>query len=254
MDDTLLASMAAVLSDAAARPSALQAALSRFPPDKELLLSQTHSAVAKESSPAALLNAAVKALAFNSGLAGEAAHPAEALAVFAPAVTLLRKALDALESANEGGDASSAAALQRLEALAARTIACMHTAAKGAECRDTRAVEEQSRWWLEWRQIPASAEPVPNAVEACRGVVAVRAAARLMGGSGAAGKGDAGVVPYAAQDMRLLAPYAAAGQLEASADADAEDVARDAAQAQVFVALYKAAARQGEPQNCFKTS
>lgn len=168
----------------------------------------------------ALVVAAATALGVCAALSAEAAGPEDALRMFAPAVSHL---CDASQLLTEQPDAAAAAALPlKLAQLAARTLASMHAVLR--QQRLALGTSQGDAAPCFWRSNPqqqhadGAAGGAEAACSASASICALCTTLRLHGPSGQAAPGRLrqqveALAVAAAADLRLLAPYAASGQL-----------------------------------------
>lgn len=259
LDSSLEAAVEAILNgESPSNIDAIGALVSRFPPPQGLLEWQLLKMYPAASGDApnldTLLTAAEKALQACNALAGQAALREEALATFQPALSMMLRAARVLEqsgSQTASGDAEHLAQWQTLKMLSSRALVCMDLVGKeinavnGASDGGAPA-DQASRWWL--RRIVTENGSVHDALAAAR--TACAAAVSLCTSTQLCELGSEGRVEslaaLAGHSMRVLAPYAAAGQMAAGAETNAEDVGEPREGAILFVALYLAAAEQSK--------
>jgi hypothetical protein len=260
IDSTLETATAAILGGKTPKEFtsvAIAPLISRFPPPEGLIewhLLRTQPAAASGEDWAAEINAAEKALQICNALATQAPSSEHALSIFEPALAQMLKAVEALEAASNNagveeeelgasGSKDIASGWEQLKLLSNRAVMCMNLAAKEistinrADVDDKGAeAERNTRWWL----YPDQANDVVNTARiVCSVAVSLCTVARLR-----TLEGDDvidALAANAAHDMKILAPYAAIGQVLAAAEAVLDEVNKTNDDAMLFLALYMAA-------------
>ena len=244
--------------------------LARFPPPDGLLdaFIATHDTDSDKDS-----HNDETILTLCNGLASQATTVEQGLALFAPALSKMLATVQAIDDNDNDSDSdgmhvnASTAQWHRLAALSSRCIMCMHLIIKEKQIQakhgsgtGTGGDEEcGGRWWLQWgdgsRQrrkkhkttsssSSGNTSPLMAARSACSAAVSLRTAARMREAANAAATATtpAALTAYALCDMQLLSPYAAQGQVIASADVVVEEVAKAREEVKLFLALNAAAA------------
>jgi hypothetical protein len=240
----------------------------------------------EEEDWAAQIELAEKALRACNALASQAPSPEHALAVFEPALAQMLLAVEALEVATsaglveeeeQGGAGGSSAARdiasgwEQLRLLSNRAVVCMSLAAKEIALvnhtdNDDKgaAADRNTRWWLSWNTNTVASDTVVNddsndrqrrgqhsgnveniATTACSVAVSLCTVARLRSLEGDRISVET-LAAHAAHDMKILAPYAAIGQVMAAAEVVLEDVNKTTDDAMLFLALYMAAVENND--------
>ena len=254
LDSSLETTIEAILNGKAPKyTDDIGALVSRFPPAKDLLQHQVLTAypAADGDSPDwnILITAAEKTLQACNALAGQATSREEALTTFGPALALLQKAAGLLMDTSRSNDGESS--LDKwitLRALSSRALVCMDLVGKeidsvNAAIDGGAPADVASRWWLRRAHGESRRDVLAGARTACAAAVSLCTSAQSREIENA---NIQGLAALAGHSMRVLAPYAAAGQMLVAAEAEPKEVSEDSAEARVYLALYLAAAEQGE--------
>lgn len=170
---------------------------------------------------------------------------------------------------------------EQLKLLSNRIVMCMNLAAKEiavvnhADDDDVGAeADRNTRWWLSWNSNSSPSNDTADknggsgsgdknngrrtnghnlsgnveniATTACSVAVSLCTVARLRTFKGDASRQVDVLAAHAAHDMKILAPYAAMGQVTAAAEAALEEVNKTTDDATLFLALYMAAVKSSD--------